>query len=81
MRTWDDLLQDMGYARRRARRFWRGRRPSRSARRIMRNRRCEEAGFTALLGAETGQADLEEALERALRETAGDYYCPAPGGF
>ena len=30
-KTWDDLLQDMGYARRRARRFWRGRRPSRSA--------------------------------------------------
>ena len=29
MRTWDDLLQDMGYARRRAQRFWRGRRPSR----------------------------------------------------
>ena len=48
-------------------------------RRIIRNRRCEEAGFTALLGAETGQADLEEALERALRETAGDYYCPVSG--
>ena len=50
-------------------------------RRIMRNRRCEEAGFTALLGAETGQADLEEALSAPCGRPPETITAPSPGGF